>query len=103
MESFAFLIKSFNLKLLKDLGNPQMSSEIDFKIQVGDSNNHVPVVLAPPSVRIDENSPLGTFVANVSFSDDDPCWVNKMGEVRVVGDFAENFRIEDEILSTGSK
>lgn len=80
-----------------------MSSEIDFKIQVRDSNNHVPVVLAPPTGRIDENSPLGTFVANVSFLDDDPCWVNKMGEIRVVGDFAENFRIENHMLTIGSK
>ena len=70
---------------------PSLASEIPLKIFVKDFNTHAPEVFFPKNIegqieeqiegQIAENSPFGAEIANVSFVDRDPCWLNRMADI----------------------
>ena len=103
------------------------SNSIFVDVEVIDKNDHAPVralnlimkfiyhniltnkrlvleeIIGFPNVKIEENALPGTLIANVSAVDKDPCRINNVIELSILGDAVDFFSISEGTLYSKQK
>ena len=84
-----------DLIIAKDYGNPVQSSNASIKLIIYDVNNHNPILIQPEDdLEVLEQSEIGTVVAKLEYTDDDPCFPNNKVSMRIKdSDFSKYFNI----------
>ena len=90
--------------IANDNGLPQLSGEKKLTINVQDINNHAPNIEVLNISNLRERSAVGTVVAQLEVTDEDPCSPNNLYLLTVAGVHKDYFRIEnDQVILTNDQ